>query len=299
MHRSKFTLKRENLGRYMKDLGMDPSSNPSPSDIKTSWKNLCRKHHPDVNGDVEEFKKVTHAYKMLTDPEYRQSEIVNDIKRGNSNRGGDLNIRIQVPISFEDAFFGREVFVSFNRLELDDKFVPIKKEDMDVVSKKILIPPGSFHGYEHLAEGFGHQRMNVFGNALMFFTPIPHPKFKTQRDDVISTEEIPLDIMLKGGSVEVLTMYGMETLRVPAGTVPGQELKIAKRGVLKMGNHVVQVTPKFPTKKELKDKDIWKNLNIDWKEQESQDKEAEELLNQYRIIINGGSPFGTSTTGGF
>jgi len=290
-------LKRQNLEPYFQDLGINPSTNPSLLDIKNKWKSLCRKHHPDANGDIDEFRKITHAYKMLTDPEYRQTEMVNDIKKGNSNRGGDLNIRVQIPISFDDAFFGRTTTVSFNRLELDEEFNPMPKEEADVVLEKVTIPPGSFQGYEKLAEGKGHLRKETYGNALLFFTPLPHSRFKTQMDNIVSEEQVPLDIMLKGGKIEVLTMYGMETLKVPAGTKPGQTLVIKKKGVLKIGNHLVQVTPKFPTKQELKSKGVWKDLNINWEEQEAQDEEADKYLKQYKVII-GGDPFGTSTTGG-
>jgi DnaJ family protein A protein 2 len=43
-------------------------------ELKKSWKKLVLKHHPDKNGGSdEEFKKIDHAYKILSDPNSKQA----------------------------------------------------------------------------------------------------------------------------------------------------------------------------------------------------------------------------------
>jgi len=39
--------------------------NASKDQIKTAYRNACKKHHPDAGGDIEHFKKVQEAYEQL------------------------------------------------------------------------------------------------------------------------------------------------------------------------------------------------------------------------------------------
>lgn len=45
-------------------LGLDGTANPD--DIKKQYRTLAKQHHPDVGGDVEQFKKISAAYRVLT-----------------------------------------------------------------------------------------------------------------------------------------------------------------------------------------------------------------------------------------
>jgi DnaJ-class molecular chaperone len=46
--------------------------NAEVGDIKKSFMKLAKTHHPDKGGDVEEFKKIQHAYEILSDENKRQ-----------------------------------------------------------------------------------------------------------------------------------------------------------------------------------------------------------------------------------
>ncbi|NBS67521.1 J domain-containing protein [bacterium] len=52
------------------DLGV--SREASIDDIKKAYKKLAMKHHPDRGGDQEAFKKISHAYEVLSDQEKRR-----------------------------------------------------------------------------------------------------------------------------------------------------------------------------------------------------------------------------------
>ena len=39
----------------------------TPEQIKTAYRKLARKHHPDKGGDPEKFKKISEAYSILSD----------------------------------------------------------------------------------------------------------------------------------------------------------------------------------------------------------------------------------------
>ena len=57
---------------YYDTLGV--AKNASPDEIKSAFRNLARKFHPDVNKDAgaeEKFKQINEAYAVLSDPEKR------------------------------------------------------------------------------------------------------------------------------------------------------------------------------------------------------------------------------------
>ncbi len=47
------------------------SQDASDDDIKRAYRRQARAHHPDTGGDAEEFKAVTHAFQVLSDPQKR------------------------------------------------------------------------------------------------------------------------------------------------------------------------------------------------------------------------------------
>jgi len=265
--------------KYLKILGLNPATKYTPEEIKKAWKKKVTIHHPDkyaqqpqeVQDEHQEmFVEITHAYKMLTDPSYRVEE-----SRRNKNKKEDLTLRMQIPVAFEEMFFGKTVVISYNRLELDNNFEVIPKEEQEVLSTKVILPAGCAEGHEVVQPGKGLKTEKEKGDLFLHFRPLPHQKFHLKGRDVVCEESIPLDIMLKGGTVQVQTMYGLKTLKVPPGTKTGDVLHIKKCGVKKIGNHSVIVNPLFPTKDELKS-ESWKGLDINW-EIDDQDPEEEEI----------------------
>lgn len=46
--------------------------NATPEQIKTAYRRLALRHHPDKGGDAELFKQVSNAYQILSNPELRR-----------------------------------------------------------------------------------------------------------------------------------------------------------------------------------------------------------------------------------
>ena len=55
---------------HYQTLGVTPQSDAK--EIKTAFRKLASKHHPDKGGDQEQFKKIQSAYETLSDPAKKQ-----------------------------------------------------------------------------------------------------------------------------------------------------------------------------------------------------------------------------------
>lgn len=289
----------QDLHEALNSLGYQANANPTYSDLKKRWKDLCQKHHPDKPGGNEDaFRRVTHAYKMLTDAEYRQKERDQAARRGNVNARGGLDVRMMIPVSFEDAFFGRKLTISYSICQLDESLqtIPVKDGgEVELDRLTIELTPNTSDGYQQLLAGRGHRCGSERGNALVVIQVLPHPRFHVRDGNVYSSEALPLDLCIKGGQVEVLTMYGLRPVKVRPGTKPGDTIRIPGCGPVRdigfnmrqKGDQLVSVQVEYPSKDELRKNQTWQRLDIDWAEDPTPDNEAETLLRMFEKM-NGG-----------
>lgn len=287
------------MKEFLIELELDPEKNYTPKEIKKQWMKLAQIHHPDKGGSEEKFKKVTHAYMMLTDPAYKFQE---DLKSSSTSKR-ELDIRFTMPITFEEAFFGVRFNINYGFAKINSIGNRISEKATDplsvdtvpmvTVTLPVNIPMGSFFGGEMGFKGKGMVKITdngeECGDALIMVQVLPHAKFRwdEQRNAITSNEQIPLDIMLKGGTYEVLTMMGMKTLKIRPGTPPDSKIGIKGAG-FGGGDHIVTVSFKYPSKEELKS-DAWKDFGIKWDEEEAMannDSEVERLLQSF-IRIKG------------
>ena len=70
---------------YYKTLGVERTANDKA--IKTAYRRLARKHHPDVNkGSADRFKEISEAYEVLSDPT-SASATTRSGRTGSATRG--------------------------------------------------------------------------------------------------------------------------------------------------------------------------------------------------------------------
>ncbi|MEP7370395.1 MAG: molecular chaperone DnaJ [Dermatophilaceae bacterium] len=90
---------------YYQDLGV--ARDASAEDIKRAYRRMARKLHPDVNTDAgaeEDFKKVSQAYDVLSDPDKRRSFDAGADPYGGASGGFGQGFSFS---DVMDAFFGQ------------------------------------------------------------------------------------------------------------------------------------------------------------------------------------------------
>ncbi|MEE3193866.1 MAG: DnaJ C-terminal domain-containing protein, partial [Candidatus Poribacteria bacterium] len=78
----------------------------------------------------------------------------------------------------------------------------------------------------------------------------PHPNFQRENLDVVTTTKIPFTLAALGGKVRISTLKNDIELKIPAGTQPGQQLRLRGHGITdyrgRKGDLRVQVKVEVP-----------------------------------------------------
>ncbi len=88
-------------------------------------------------------------------------------------------------------------------------------------SLEVRIPPG-------VTDGSGLKA----GDVLLRVRLLPHPRFERTGRDLRTTLAVPVTTAVLGGAAEVVTLSGAKlSVKVPAGTQPGQKLRLRGHGL--------------------------------------------------------------------
>jgi curved DNA-binding protein len=288
----------------------------APADeIKTAYRKLARKYHPDVSKEKdaeEKFKEVSEAYETLKDAEkraaydqlgtYRPGQDFRpppDWERhfaqgggagmggmhfedidlsdlfaglaGRAGRGGGARADRPIPgsdyeavvrISFDQAFHGTEVDLDLAVLEYDADG-SVRRVPHRVRSR---IPRGVTNGEKLRVPGKGGKGINggPDGDLYLDIEVADHPLYRVSGNDLyIDLPLAPWEAVL-GTSVELPTPAGAVTLRVPAGTRAGQQLRLSGRGMARgsgaAGHLYALVRIEVPTVVDDAQKDMYRKL---------------------------------------
>lgn len=125
---------------------LDVPHNASSDQIKKAYRRAARSHHPDTGGDEAEFKRIQHAYNVLSDPQTRaRYDRFGDDGTPNSRaqdpfgsfQGGDFGgIGDVIDAFFGQAFTGQQAGASRGRGRRNrgrDVLVPVELELEDLL----------------------------------------------------------------------------------------------------------------------------------------------------------------------
>ena len=102
------------------------------------------------------------------------------------------------------------------------------------------------------AEGEAGYSGGPAGDLYVFISVAPHPKFTRRDYDIHSDHTVSFTKAALGGEASIETIDGRETLRISAGTQPGQVFRLRGKGVQFLdgsgrGDHYVHITVRVPT----------------------------------------------------
>jgi curved DNA-binding protein len=200
---------------YYKILGVDRKA--SQDDIKQAYRRLARKYHPDVSKEAnaeDQFKNLQEAYEVLKDPEKRTAydQLGSNWKQGQEFRpppgwdggraGAGAHTRFYT--SGDGGGFSEEGFSDFfsqffggaRHGSRGEEFTQFKQRGSDQQAKIVVSLDEAFHGATKTLQ--------------------------------LQTPEIDASGQLR---------HSMRAIKVniPAGVLPGQQLRLAKQGAPGMG----------------------------------------------------------------
>lgn len=251
---------------YYKILGLDKSA--TPKDIKSAYRKLARKYHPDLNPNDKEskikFQQINEANEVLSDPEKRKKydqygkdwehaaefEKARQYQRqsAESGQGGFSGEHFGGDFSefFESMFggsarggYGRQAkyrgedFNAELHLELTDAY-KTHKQTLTVNGKqiRITIPAGIDNGQTIKIAGHGGPGINDGPNGDLYitFAIANHPTMKRLGDNLYTTVDLDLYTAILGGEITINTLSGQVKLKVAPETQNGSKVKLKGKG---------------------------------------------------------------------
>ena len=274
--------------------------NATAEEIKKAYRKLAVQYHPDKNqGDQEaeeKFKEAANAYAVLSDPEKRRrydigghtrvqdmgfqgyqtvNDIFNDINLNDLFGRGGFGGFGRFDEAFGDAFGqrgtaapprGRDIRITAS-LPFADAVLGSKRE-VSVQGKRITltIPPGIQDGKTLRIRGHGEGGgQGRAGDLLVKVSVQPHPTLTSEGRDLLTEAKVSMTTAALGGSIRVQTLTGDVDMKIPAGTQPGQQLRLRGRGGVdaagRKGDLRVRVDVEIPKSLSRKQRNLLKELD--------------------------------------
>ena len=322
---------------YYRILGVD--RNADDKTIKSAYRRLARKHHPDVaktKDATERFKEISEAYEVLSDPEKRRRydslgpdwqrytqappggppsggfrveyggdagdiggfsdffrSIFGDLgahaRRGSrsggirfdegferSPRGADVEASVE--ISLDEAFHGaRKTFA----MDLEEP-CGVCQGAGNIKGKPcaacggggwqrahrqvdVKIPAGVKSGQRVRVSGEGTGARGARGDLYLSVTVASHPFFERKGDDVHLTLPITAPESALGTSIEVPTLRGKVSMKVPPATSSGRTFRLPGYGMPRLkgggaGDQFVTVKIVMPSEVTPAERELYEKL---------------------------------------
>ena len=250
---------------YYEVLGVDRGA--TEADIKRAFRELARKHHPDVSAtdSGELFREINEAYAVLSDREHRArydrwghpedstsgfgavvdaaQEMINEVLRRRRGKQKGRDLRYTLEVTFEEAAFGASKTIQ----------VP-NGEGLPARDFTIVVPAGSKDGTVRVFKGEGERKGGAPGDLHVIVRVAEHATFRRDGVDVHSEHTVTFTQAALGAVIDLPTLDGPVKMRVPEGTQPGRVFRIRGRGIPQAsgknaprGDHLVHVQVEIPT----------------------------------------------------
>lgn len=165
-------------------------------------------------------------------------------------RGADSEADILVPL--EEALHGATRTVTVRRPQIGASN-----------TVQVRIPPGVREGQRIRLAGLGHPGRSGAGDLYLVVRLARHPDFRVDGHDLYHETALAAPDAVLGTELQVPTLEGPATLRIPPGTQPGQKFRLRGRGLpAKNGRGDLYVVANVKLPKNLSDaeKYLWQKL---------------------------------------
>lgn len=246
---------------YYKILGVEKTA--TADQIKTAYRKLAMKHHPDRGGDQTQFQEIQEAYGILSD-ERKRTEYDNPVHSWQTHFGNPGPDGF-APFNFDTIFdifgqrfgHGQQQRRSVVRMSLWIQLSDVASGGLRTVSVgtqhgvqaiEIDIPRGIEDGqqvqYSNIAPGGG--------DLIIQFRIHPNPAFHREGLDLICERSIIIWDLILGGEITVRDVLNNHfNLTIPPNTQPGTMLRMRGKGLPdRTGNHgdlLVRVQAQIPS----------------------------------------------------
>lgn len=322
---------------YYAILGVDRKADAKT--IKSAYRRLARKHHPDVakTKDVaDKFKEIAEAYEVLSDPEKRRrydslgADWHRHARQGDASGGvrveyggdlgdfseffrtifGDLGVRMgrggrgfgvedllgetfgggtgarprgedvqsDIEITLEEAFHSTRKALT---LELDEPCRACQGAghvggrpcaachargwQRGRRQLEVKVPAGVRTGQRVRVAGEGGGLPGGRGDLYLAVTVAPHPLFERKGDDLRLELPITVPEAALGATIEVPTLKGRVSMKIPSGTSSGRTFRLPGYGMPRLkgggaGDQLVQVKIVIPSDLGPAERELYEKL---------------------------------------
>jgi len=247
------------MQNYYDILGL--SRTATEKEIKTAFRKLAAKHHPDKGGDHKKFVEIKEAYETLSDPQKRSQydnygsqeqyygwndnmghgstyahgfeDVLRDHfgaqfsdifgqRRKREVRDKNKSLNLNVEMTLEEAYNGKKLLLE----------VPLPSGRKQVVDT--TIPAGIESGMTVRLSGLGDDSLAYVppGDILITVRVIDNKDFRRDGADLYTNLTVSVYDLILGSKTKVNHISGKSfELTIPAGTQPGTTFSMRGQGM--------------------------------------------------------------------
>jgi len=205
---------------YYQLLGLDRTADESL--IDKAYRLLARRYHPDQNpshNDEARFEEIQAAYEVLSSPGLRTKYDQALLEHTNQRRVGvGADVFQMLRLRFDQAARGGRITI--NRIV-----------DRQIRQIDLQIPRAIEDGARLRVSGQGEPGQTAAGDLILIVAVEPHRRFRRDGLDLFVDVDIPVDVAMLGGRIEVPTLDDHVDVEVPPGTSGGTPLRVRAAGL--------------------------------------------------------------------